>query len=141
MTEATKSSFSFIDFVINECALDFTKDRTSEISIDFNPSGKHFVKTHIFKLFLDVKLFNSSKEQIIEIKTESTFQIGDDLQNTGTFFTKNAPAIIFPYIRAFISSLSVQSGHKPIVIPTLNLTGLTQVLEANISAINEEIVQ
>lgn len=141
MTEAKKASFSFIDFVINECSIDFKKDRTSEISINFDPSGKHFLKTNTFKLFLSVEIVNALKEQLIEIKTESTFQFSEDLSNLTTFFTINAPAIIFPYIRSFVSSLTIQSGHKPIVLPTLNLSGLAQVLESNIITIEDETAQ
>lgn len=135
MTEVKKASFNFINFVINECTLDFTKDRTTELNISFNPSGKHFLKTNTFKLFVNVKIINGNKEQIVDINTESKFKFSSDLKNLSTFFTKNAPAIIFPYIRAFVSSLSVQSGHKPILIPTLNLTGLAKVLESNIEII------
>jgi len=137
MTEAEKSSFSFINFLINECSLDFKKDRTTEINIEFDPSGIHFLKTNTFKLFLNVRVNNSNKEQLIEIKTESSFQFSDDLPNLMKFFTINAPAIIFPYIRSFISSLSVQSGHKPILLPTLNLSGLAKVLESNIRTTEE----
>ncbi len=32
----------------------------------------------------------------------------------------NAPAIAFPYFRAFITSLSLQGGYEPIIPPTLN---------------------
>ena len=141
MTQAEKSSFSFVDFVINECSLDFKKDRTSDFNINFDPSGNHYSKTNTFKLFLNVKVINSLKELLIEIKTESTFQFSDNLPNLMKFFTINAPAIIFPYIRSFISSLSVQSGHKPIIIPTLNLSGLAKVLESNIKVIEEETIQ
>jgi preprotein translocase subunit SecB len=141
MTEAEKSSFSFTNFTINECSLDFTKERSKEINIEFDPAGNHYPKSNKFILFLNVRVNNAAKEQLIEIKTESSFQFSNNLPNLMTFFTLNAPAIIFPYLRAFISSLSVQSGHKPILIPTLNLSGIAKILESNIKIIEEESVQ
>lgn len=141
MTEAEKSSFSFTSFKINECSLDFTKERSKEINIEFDPAGNHYPKSNTFILFLNVRVNNAAKEQLIEIKTESSFQFSSNLDNLMTFFTLNAPAIIFPYVRAFISSLSVQSGHKPVLIPTLNLSGIAKVLESNIKIIEEESVQ
>lgn len=38
-----------------------------------------------------------------------------------TYITQNAPAIIFPYVRAYISTLTGLSGIPPIILPTLNL--------------------
>ncbi len=44
----------------------------------------------------------------------------------------NAPAILFPYIRSYISTLSTLSGLSPIVLHTLNLTSLKDELLDNI---------
>ena len=33
----------------------------------------------------------------------------------------NALAILFPYIRAIVSSISAQSGRDPIILPTINI--------------------
>ncbi|MBQ2321387.1 MAG: protein-export chaperone SecB, partial [Bacteroidales bacterium] len=41
----------------------------------------------------------------------------------------NSVAIIFPYIRAFVSTISLQANVNPIVLPTINLTGLTGELK------------
>ena len=49
------------------------------------------------------------------------------------FFYANSIAIIFPYIRAFISTLTLQANFVPIVLPTLNLTPLRQQLKSNTS--------
>lgn len=41
---------------------------------------------------------------------------------TKNIFTKvSGPAILFPYVRAYIGALSSLSGINPIVLPTLNL--------------------
>ena len=44
------------------------------------------------------------------------------------FFYPNSLAIIFPYIRAFVSTLTLQANVRPIVLPTVNLMGLTDML-------------
>lgn len=38
------------------------------------------------------------------------------------FFCVNAPSLLFPYVRAYITSLTALSGIAPIILPTLNMT-------------------
>jgi len=38
----------------------------------------------------------------------------------------NAPAISFPYIRAFISNFTLQAGFNPIILPSLNFVKLAE---------------
>lgn len=38
----------------------------------------------------------------------------------------NAPAIAFPYIRAYISNLTLQSGLEPIILPSINFIKLAE---------------
>ena len=47
------------------------------------------------------------------------------------FFYPNSIAILFPYIRAFVSTLTLQANVTPIVLPTLNLTNLQEKLKKN----------
>ena len=62
--------------------------------------------------------------QIIELKSEGYFEfeknITDDERKV--FFNMSAPAILFPYIRAYISALTSLSGINPVILPTLNLS-------------------
>ncbi|MGO3805987.1 MAG: protein-export chaperone SecB [Sphingobacterium sp.] len=44
------------------------------------------------------------------------------------FFYTNCIAILFPYLRSYISTVTVQSNIKPIILPTLNLTPLAKKL-------------
>ena len=58
-----------------------------------------------------------------------------DSDKLSRFLYLNAPAIMFPYLRAYISSLTALSGINPITLPTLNLSGLKSELESNISVL------
>ena len=42
MIKSEKSEFSFIDFKINDCYLDFSKDKGTELNVNFQPHGKLF---------------------------------------------------------------------------------------------------
>lgn len=56
------------------------------------------------------------------------FIYGNDLaeEKKEHFIEKNTLAIIFPYIRSYITNLTAQSGGKPIVIPPININALLE---------------
>lgn len=43
----------------------------------------------------------------------------------------NAPAIAFPYLRAYISNLTLQSGFEPVMLPSINFVNLVKDNENN----------
>ena len=51
--------------------------------------------------------------------------ISDDFMSSD-FVKVNAPAIAFPYLRAFISTLTLQSGLEPIILPSINFVELNK---------------
>ena len=50
---------------------------------------------------------------------ESDTEIPEDFQNS-SFPTVNAPAIVFPYLRSFLSTFTLNAGLDPITLPTIN---------------------
>ena len=141
MITAKKASFNFTGFKVLDSHFKFNDNIRSEFGINFDAKGKHYAKTNIFKLFLKVQVLQEPEKLIfIELDTESTFVIQaelSELEELMKFFVKNAPAIVFPYIRAYVSTLTTQSGNRPIILPTLNLIGLSEGLSKNIERIEE----
>lgn len=43
-----------------------------------------------------------------------------------SFASINAPAILFPFIRAYISTITINAGLNPIILPTINFAGLQE---------------
>ena len=68
---------------------------------------------------------------MFDLKVESLFIFKLDDKITEDFklsdFPKiNAPAIAFPYLRAFISNLTLQAGVPPVILPSINFVGLAK---------------
>jgi len=63
--------------------------------------------------------------QII-VEMRGHFQVSDkkEIKALETFCECNAPAIILPYIRAYIEQLGAHTPFDPIRVPLLNLAGL-----------------
>lgn len=57
------------------------------------------------------------------------FKIDEDISEEfklSNFPKINAPAIAFPYLRAFVSNLTLQSGFEPIILPSINFVKLAE---------------
>lgn len=68
---------------------------------------------------------------LFDLKVESLFTFKLDDKVTEDFklsdFPKiNAPAIAFPYLRAFISNLTLQAGVDPVILPSINFVKLAE---------------
>lgn len=82
-----------------------------------------------FTVEFNLAISDQEENYYLEITYEANFLTNDDI--TGDFikssFPKvNAPAIAFPYFRAYISLLTQQSGYNTVVLPSLNFVKLAQ---------------
>ncbi|MEZ3531658.1 MAG: protein-export chaperone SecB [Muribaculaceae bacterium] len=64
--------------------------------------------------------------------------INCDEAQRNAFLCHNAPAILFPYMRAYVSCVTAQSGMSPVIIPTINLRKEGENLLAQISKASED---
>jgi preprotein translocase subunit SecB len=61
----------------------------------------------------------------------------DDKFLKSEFGRISAPAIGFPFVRAFISTISLQAGLAPIIIPSINFVQFSKEMEANTAEISK----
>ena len=134
MKQPEVSKFQFSNFVVQESHFAIVERGDYEFSFEFVPTGKIYPALGQFELYLDLKVREKNDLLTIDIKTVSYFiyeEKGSLADNK--FFTTNAPAIAYPYIRAYIATLTAQSGIGTITMPTMNLTPLGDVLRGSIS--------
>lgn len=144
--EKTISKFRFTDFKVTRSIFNFIKDFDIDNSdIAFDVKGTIDRENNIFYLFLGFVLKNNENEEelneenvhfIVESIGEFEFDSDISAEDLSKYFLTNSTAIMFPYIRSYITTLTSNSGFgKPIILPTMNLTSLKEKLEANISEI------
>jgi preprotein translocase subunit SecB len=107
-----------------KCTSEGTDDNKFQLSFGhaFNQdNAKEFVIG--FKIGIDRELFHIDLEMvfIFDTDTEMTPEFKDS-----TFLRINAPAIAFPYIRSYISNITLQSGYEPIILPSINFVSLSK---------------
>jgi preprotein translocase subunit SecB len=136
MADIKKSSFRFDDFFINEIQLKVeNKSFNDELSLDMDLSGSGVLKDSKSKLELNM-ILRVEAEGYVRINISITgffttaFVEGDD--KFESYLYTNAPAILFPYIRASITNITAQCGIPPVRLPLMNLVGFGQKLKESI---------
>jgi len=134
MSQAIKSAFKFEKYSILRSVINRKSDeKPKSLQIGFEPKGTHFKEDGRFELSLGVRIEDEGENLLIEVDASATYVLEGEVSDKmlRTFFYLNAPAILFPYIRAYIATLTTLSGMAPINLPTLNLTQLAPELEKN----------
>ena len=71
----------------------------------------------IFNLIINDREFDLNIEAMFNFETDE--EITEEFKNS--HFPKiNAPAIAYPYLRAYVKNLTLQSGVTPVMLPTIN---------------------
>ncbi|WP_304645973.1 protein-export chaperone SecB [uncultured Duncaniella sp.] len=76
-----------------------------------------------FKIGINETMFSIALEMAFIFETDSKI---DENFKDSSFLKINAPAIAFPYIRAYISNLTLQSGYDSIILPSINFVSLNE---------------
>lgn len=139
MAEAKKASFSFKKFSVPKFSYSSTNNELeSELRLSFEPKGYYNKENSNFKLVIEFKgIEESTDNEIIKVTSEALFEFSEELDSKEIpiYFYSNSIAIVFPYIRAFISNLTLQANTGVIMLKLLNFTKMGNLLKEN--TINE----
>lgn len=131
-------AFRLDNYKFTKATLNFDIPKDAEFVIDFKPSGKLKEIEGTYDLSFDTIVKCEETDTIIvEVSCIAQFSFMDRIkfEEIPDFFYPNSLAILFPYIRAFVSTLSLQANSSPMILPTVNLMGLTEELRDNTSVV------
>ena len=137
----TLATFSLIGFKFTEASINFNniKSQNSSITVDFDPSGIFYSEKKAYELKIEFLAFDqeigSLEKTFIKTILIADFKFNEvsRKEEIPNYFYKNSIAIIYPYIRAFVSTISLQSNFGPFILPTFNLSMLEDKLIKNTS--------
>ena len=133
---STPAAFAFKSYTFTnvEMNMGLFSDQ-SPLDLSFSPSGIFDPTTSTYRLrFAFTATQGEGVNVIVKIICEAVFEFKEPLQidEIPDYFFPNSLAIVFPYVRSFVSSVTLQANiETPILIPTLNLTGLQSSLKEN----------
>ncbi len=108
----------------------FNKEITNklETSLSFATAFTEDSQTD-FAIIFELGLENKSNDFVLKLKATAHFEtdnlIDEDFKNSA-FVKISAPAIAFPYIRVFISNLTLNSGYEAIMLPSFNFIKMSE---------------
>ncbi len=131
-----KAAFQIINYQFDRVRIDLNNHTSNDLSLDFTTNGIFDSKESTFELSFAVKVSNNVPENsFVEISCKGSFSF----ENVSTFgeipdfFYRNSIAILFPYVRAYLSLVTTQANVPGIILPTLNLSNLETELRNNTS--------
>jgi len=77
-----------------------------------------------FQIVIDDIDFDLSLEMVFFFKLDS--DVTEEFK-TSKFISINAPAIAFPFVRSYISNLTLQSGLSTIILPSVNFVEFSKL--------------
>ena len=125
------AAFKLDTYHFVKASLNFDVSDDSPLSINIVPSGVYKQNLGLFVLSFNVNVsVADSSIDVVNVLCQAQFSFMDPIpaSEIPDFFYPNSLAIIFPYIHAFVSTLTLQANVRPIVLPTVNLMGLTDML-------------
>jgi preprotein translocase subunit SecB len=133
MLEPKKAAFSFSGFSFPKFS--YTEAEEPGLNIQIDPNGNYYQKEGAFILtvrFVGLR-DNSEKDVIVELTGMATFNFHPEFpfSEIPEFFYNNCLAIFFPYIRAFLSTMTLQANTKLLILDLSNLTNLAEHLKKN----------
>lgn len=113
-----------LSFKMNDKAMRVSKRNSFNLSI-----GHSFPEDSVNEF--GIGFIISIKDEEFRISLEMLFifqvdQVIDEQFKQSDFIKVNAPAIAFPYVRSYISNLTLQSGFNPIILPSVNFVKLSE---------------
>lgn len=130
---AERALFSLTSYFFDEVTLNLHNiNKDSEIEMKFSPSGKYNQERNTFMLQFAFDGL-SEEETVVHVNCVASFEFKDPVSFDAIpdFFYGNCIAILFPYIRSMVSTLTLQANINPMILPTMNLISLKEVLKAN----------
>ncbi len=135
MTVTKKAAFSLTNFIVNKFNFVNSKNlETNNLGLEFSPSGIFHSKSKSFELILIVTAKESESQTEVfqtEISGFFDFQNIEDLESIPDYFYKNSIAILYPFLRSFISTITLQANIRMLLLPTLNLSSMEPILRSN----------
>lgn len=121
---STNSIFQFTGYKIKKSLIEINDDSDVELEISLDLNGEVNRKKSTFELTINVDITNVSKTVKVNVTALGSFTFPKEktLEELSGYFYMNAPALLFPYLRAYVATLTNLSGVDPINLPTLNLT-------------------
>ncbi len=131
-----KAEFSIEGYKFDIVSIDMSNQISNEINLSFDVNGSFISKEKKYELIFSVSAFNDGKgldNPFVFARCVGLFNFQNvkSIEEIPPFFYRNCTAILFPYLRAYISMLTNQANIPGLILPTYNVSSLGDELKKN----------
>lgn len=129
-----KAAFTLTNYQFEKVNIDLTQHTSNDLLLDFDPKGAYISQESVYELTFVVTIFVQGQTApfvLVQCKGWFNFENLSSYEAIPDYFYRNAIAILFPYVRAYVSLVTTQANVPGVIIPTLNLSGLEGSLKNN----------
>jgi preprotein translocase subunit SecB len=127
-----KSDLKFVNFVVPKFLFEKAAIEESADLFSINPQAVIIRSAKQIHINFDVDILDAENNFNLKMLCIGIFDYDtEDEELVLNFMSLNGPAIVFPYIRSFVSSYTALSGFDTITLPTLNLANFKEKLRSN----------
>lgn len=133
---------NFESFSVDEFNYMVKGSTIDQINVKIDPMARLNTNNHHFHLYFNISISSKNENFIIKMKTDALFIVNSDSKSSigdslPAHFTINAPAIVFPYVRAFLTTFTSLAGIGPFVLPTMNMVQIGKELKDKIEFVEK----
>lgn len=118
----TPAIFRIKSYHFTKASLNFDISYDAPLNISFDPTGEYSAGDGEFLLSLTTRI-TTDEEEFLKVDCQVIYQFDSSVpfKDIPDYFYPNCLAIIFPYIRSFIGTLSFKPIYNPLYCPLLIL--------------------
>lgn len=122
MSNKIESSLRFKKYIVKEANFKINEQFTErEVDIVFNVASNISIEGNNLNVELVSKIFNDAKNNDypfeMNVVIVGNFEADNDIEK----FVPNAIAILYPYVRAIVSTYTAQANVNPLILPAINI--------------------
>lgn len=132
MSQGIKSVLQFENYIVkNVCFrynMEYKRDEAIEIKFDMDVEYHIDIEEGNMQIVLKTYIFNDEEKTkypfSMEIEVVGFFSMSNASDEQIERFKPNAVAILFPYVRAIVSSYTANANVAPLILPPINVNQL-----------------
>lgn len=110
------------NIMITEGTFKRSEDSLEDVELQVNVSHNvNQISDREYKIILELSVADPQGKLSVFVKGMAIFETE---QKTRTLIERNILAIMFPYFRSYVSTLTTQPGMMPIVLPAMNIIAM-----------------
>lgn len=127
------STFNFEGYAVDEIRfernIDFNQedsnmDIMTQVSVSVDDEARQCAVTLVSQLFCDDTKPLSEKPFTLQVRITGKFSTDEsvEINQFNDLCRKNAPAILFPFLRSIVADITKSANVMPVILPIMNLS-------------------